>query len=411
MIVVHKPEIKENGNLSRVEYLIEEDQEKKLLYFEFEHQYIDGLTVDRGDGLLTMLFFYAMKRKHNLKFDMPISERLYYQITTYLIDGLHAENPKYEQIEVDAELTGEDYKKHNNRVVGTGMSLGTDSLCTFYTHNYKNKEIDGYKVNLFCFFNVGAFHYGDGRKYKEQNGKSVYEEHKKLVQQFADEVKIPLFVLSSNFAELFPEDHDMVDAMRNCGLVLMFQKMFDVYYYSSAYPINDFHLDPEKGSEYYEIFTLPNLSTNSVTFYSSNSTYDKLRKTIEISKFNLAHKYLNVCTVGIENCGQCAKCTRTMMMIDAANAIDDFSDVFNVSNYKKRKGMLMGYALASRKETHFKELVPVLKKEKKIPFASYFYYIIFAVAKPIEKAMRKLPAEKRRSLVEFSERHHIRVPF
>lgn len=171
-------------------------------------------------------------------------------------------------------------------------------------------------------------HYGDGKKNKNKDGKFIYEEHKKMVQKFADEVGLPLFILNSNFTELFPMDHEMVDVMRNCGAVLMFQKMFDIYYYSSSYPLNDFHLDTEKGSGYYEIYTLPNISTNSTTFYSFNSTYDRLRKTMEKS-------------------------------------------------YKKRKGMLMDYALAFRKETYFKELVPLLKKKKNSFFKLYLFYLFY----------------------------------
>ncbi len=411
MIHVHKPKIEEDKEICRVSYEIEEKGRLKKLFFEFDKKWIWGM-IDRGDHLLVMLFLYAMKVKEDLKFDMPITERLYYQVNTYLIDGLHQENKNYKKIKIYAERTSEDYQKEkeHKKVIGTGMSCGTDSLCTFYTHNYLN-NCEDYKINILAYFNLGAFHYGDGKKNENQEGKCVYEEHKKIVQKFADEVKLPLFILNSNFAELFPMDHDMVDAMRNCGAVLMFQKMFDVYYYSSSYPLNDFYLNPEKGSGYYEIYTLPNISTNSLTFYSSNSTYNKLRKITAISKFAPSYKYLNVCTVKSTNCGQCSKCARTLMMLDAVGKVNKYAEVFDIEKYKKRKAMLMGYALASYKETHFKELVPILKKKRKLPFTSYFYYIIFCLTKPIERIMRKLPPEKRRMLVKFSEKYHIRVPF
>lgn len=410
MIHIHKPKIKENKENCRVLYEIEEKGKLKKLYFEFDKKWLYGM-IERGDHLLVMLLLYAMKKKEDLKFDMPISERLYYQVKTYLMDALHQENKNYKKITIYAELISKDYQKEkeHKKVIGTGMSCGIDSLCTFYTHNYLN-DCEDYKINILGYFNIGAFHYGDGKRNKNQKGKFIYEEHKKMVQRFADEVKLPLFIVDSNFADIFPMDHDKVDAMRNCGVVLMFQKMFDIYYYSSSYSLNDFHLDPEKGSGYYEIYTLPNISTNSVTFYSSNSTYDRLRKTIEIANFDLAYKYLNVCTVGINNCGQCAKCARTLVTLDAINKIDKFSNVFDIDSYKKRKRMLIGYALASHKESYFKELVPILKK-KKILFISYCYCFIFSLLKPVEKLMRKLPAEKRRRLVRFSEKHHIRLPF
>lgn len=382
------------------------------MYFEFDSKYASGLSTDRGDHLLAMLFLYAMQEKQDIKFDMPISERLYYQITTYLIDALHEENPNYAKINVIAELAVSDYVKESseNNVVGTGMSCGVDSFCNYYTHNYKNK-CEEYKINILTFFNIGAFYYGDGKQV-QKNDTFIYYDYKERSQRFADEVGLPLLVVDSNFAELFPQEHISVDAMRNCGVVLMFQKLFDIYYYSSTNSLNEFHLDPGGPSGYYEIYTLPCLTTNSVTFYSSNSSYSRLRKAITISNFDIAQRYLGICTTsGDKNCGKCAKCSRTLLMLDVADKVDAFSEVFDIPQYKKRRNMFCGYALASRKESDFIELVPALKNKKMFSMASYLYYILFVLVKPVEKLMRKLPSEKRRMLVKFAEKAHIRVPY
>lgn len=416
MIHIHRPQIEETTDgICRVIYQIEEDEptspprvNQKNLTFEFDAQYAQYLSIDRGDHLLSMLLLYAMREKQDMKFDMPISERLYYQITTYLIDALHQADPNYAKINVTAELEKSDYVKDPSRrkVVGTGMSCGVDALCTYYTHNYEN-TCEDYKINILTFFNIGAFQYGDGVQVRN------YYADRAWVQQFAEEAGLPLMTVDSNFAELFLHT-SLANAMRNCGVILMFQKLFDVYYHSSTYTLNEFHFDPKIDSAYYEVFLLPCLTTNSTTFYSSNTSYSRFRKTLTISDFEMAHKYLDVCyydSKTTKNCGTCGKCVRTLVTLDAIDKLDDFSELFDLSQYRKRRNMNLGYALASRKESFYREIFPALKSKNNFSLMSYLYCCIFTLAKPMEKWMLGLPPEKRRALVKFAEKMHVRVPY
>lgn len=415
MIRVYRPQIKKAGSdICRLEYQIVCNGEKKKLFFEFPDAYAYGLSIDVGDGILAGIFYYAMERKEDVLFDMPVTERLYYQLTAYLSDALHAADHRFGKIRIKADTVRTSVDRggvESKKYTATGMSLGVDSLCTFYTQNYLYKDMESLNIDMLCLFDAGAFHYGNGGKYREDHGKNVFLEHVKQVERFAQDVKLPVFVVRSNIAELFPQEHMLVHTFRNCAIPLLFQNLFRVYYYSSAFPLDEIGIDPVEDAAHYDIFTLPNLSTDKLLFYSANTTYTRFRKTKQIARFKLAQKYLNVCTVGVKNCGQCAKCARTLMMLEAVGNLEQFGAVFDLDAYKKRKNMQIGYALASRRESHYKELVPFLKKHKKIPKESYLYMLFFKLAKPIEKTMRKMPPETRKRLVLFAQRHNLRVPF
>ena len=67
--------------------------------------------------------------------------------------------------------------------------------------------MENLNIDMLCLFDAGAFHYGNGGKYREDHGKNVFLEHVKQVERFAQDVKLPVFVVRSNIAELFPQEH------------------------------------------------------------------------------------------------------------------------------------------------------------------------------------------------------------
>ena len=55
----------------------------------------------------------------------------------------------------------------------------------------------------------------------------------------------------------------------------------------------------------------------------------------------MAQKHLNVCVnseddhIDATNCGYCSKCLRTLMALESANALQKFSGVFDLQQWKK----------------------------------------------------------------------------
>lgn len=412
MIKIFKPRIEEIDNMCKIIFPIDirGGGSIKELYYIIDKKYKDGLSIDRGDGILVQIFLYAMKAGDDIECELPITERLYYQLKNYLIDALHEADKSWKNINIVADITNEPIRKINDKkIIATGMSCGVDSLCTYYTHNYKmESKIKNYAINLLTFFNVGAFHYGDGETV--DNGKE-YDRHLELAKSFAKEEKLPLMVVNSNLAEVFPMNHEMVCDMRNAGVALLFQRYIDIYYVSSSRPLNSFICDANMGAEGYSIYTLPNVSTDGTLFYSSNSSYTRVRKTKELASFPLAYRYLNVCTINIHNCGKCSKCVRTLTTLDAIGALDKFAGVFDLSQWGKKRNLNIGYAWASKKEKYYNEIYPELKNKHLLSLKALPFFILFKFSKPIEKKLKALPAAKRRKIVAFADRYHIRVPF
>lgn len=408
MIIVKKASVEKMNEKVLVRVPIEIDDEKKALMFTFGQEYEKYLTVDRGDAFLVMLFYYAMSTGHDMTFEMPISARILYQVKNNLIKALHREKSEFKDINIHCDITDEVYEK--GKAIGTGISCGVDSLSSVFFHNYKLSH-DNYKITQFTFFKAGAFNYGDGMEVMNTDGSNAYDTNRARSQRFANEMNIPLLMVDSNIAEIAPFPHELVDATRNNGIVLLFQKLFSVYYYSSTYNLNEFVIGPDKYSGFYEIYILPNISTDNITFYSAMSAFDRFEKTEILAEFDKAHEYLSLCTTGSFNCGVCAKCTYTLLTLDIIGKLELFKDVFDLKKYEKTRAMQIGYAIASRKETYYFDIYPRLIKSGKIPMKSWLYVIGFKIVKPIEFYMRSLSPDRKRKLVAFAKKHNMRVPF
>ena len=56
------------------------------IWVETESDYSSFLCDDRADGFFTICLYRAIKEGYNLRSLVPVSERLYYQASTYLLN-------------------------------------------------------------------------------------------------------------------------------------------------------------------------------------------------------------------------------------------------------------------------------------------------------------------------------------
>ncbi len=70
---------------ARVEVVIHRNNEKKVVWFETEPEYYNSLVVDRVDGIVVAFLPDAIQAGENIESDIPISDKLYYQLTYNLI--------------------------------------------------------------------------------------------------------------------------------------------------------------------------------------------------------------------------------------------------------------------------------------------------------------------------------------
>ena len=130
-----------------------------------------------------------------------------------------------------------------------------------------------------------------------------------------------------------------------------------------------------------------------------------------IKAYAIAHQNLQVCTREGKNCGTCAKCSRTLVELDALDALADFKNVFDLSKYNKTRTLQIGYAIANFKKQYYCDSFPVLKRKKKIPALSWVYAMGFVLLRPLENFLHKLSPDKKRKAVMLAQKFKVYVPW
>ena len=334
MITIKKPTIRVSENKAIFECKLLINNKERILFYEVDKEYQKYLCTERSDAIVIATLHYAMKNNHNIKSEVPITRSLYHNIVTYLIPILSKNSNMLNKIEIDIPLAD---SIPNLGKVGTGMSCGIDSFHTL--KNYLNIENEEMKLTHLCLNNVGSFN-----TYKEKyNGSGSQKARNNLIERskkVADEVGLPLIITNSNVHKIFMDNYYRVHSFANMFSVFMLQKLFGIYYYSSAgfdplhFSVTDtFFLD----SAEYELLIFYVFSTKNLKIYSEGMEKSRLEKTIDIADYDLAQKHLHVCCSDGDNCGTCKKCRRTILALDSIGKLDNFKNIFDISYYRKNK--------------------------------------------------------------------------
>jgi hypothetical protein len=366
MIIINQPKLVKSKRGTRLQAEIEIDGNKESLWYEVEDRFQHYLTYERADAFLVALIPKAIKENHDILVNYWISCKLYYSLKKYLIPTLANIN-KAKNINIHcSKLDSETIK--NKKAVGTGLSCGVDSFSTIYDHNEAECPHE-YGITHLTFFNVGSHGSHGGEKANQ-----LFNERKSIVERCAHELGKDLVIVDSNISELlkipFPETH----TLRSISAALTLQKLFNIYYYSSAVHIKDFKLN-ERSMGHFDIFSLPMLETENISFYSTCSTLSRIDKTKKIADYKIVQKYLNVCVKDGINCGKCFKCLRTLLTLDLLGKLDSYKSIFNMKNYFNERENYIAQVISNHKEDIlmqelYKEMV---HSDFKIPSRSKFY--------------------------------------
>jgi len=335
MMVINRPTVRDCESGIRVESVISTNGKSSTAYFEVDEEYRDYLCDDRADSFLVAFLFYALTLGTDIHVKAPVSQALLYQIESSLIDFLVAIYPerKFRRIRISSDSLAEPCVTQG--AVGTGVSCGIDSLTTIFRHH--QHEMPGMRLTHLCFFDTGSH----GRL-DDMRSLQLFEFRKRLATDFSHEIGLPLVEVRSNLSELIPLPFAITHTYLNCAAVLALQRLFSTYYYSSGSTALGFlktNVDPA----YYDIYLLPLLSSRSVRFYSSEENLGRYQKTKVVVSNRLSHKYLNVCNATGENCGNCNKCIRALITLDALGVIDNFGSVFDLNAYRKKRNSYLSY--------------------------------------------------------------------
>lgn len=310
------------------------------LWFAVPVDYKDYLCADRSDAFVVAMLWYAMITGSDIETEAPMSEKMHFHITRYLIPALCTEQNGFRRIKISGPTTYEPCK--NIGGVGTGMSCGVDS---FYTmHEYLREDTPKkYRLTHLAYFNMGAIFHPNRSEKKEYTLKEFYEttdrmseEKMENARQVAEQAGLPLVYVKSNMDEdYYRGAYGYTGVYRNCAMALSLQGLFSVYYNSSGGWPGYFDLSITEGSQHYEALLCTCLSTESLSFILSDYA-TRLEKTITIADDKLAQKYLDVCFC-FNSCGKCSKCIRTLITLDVIDKVDSFSNIFDVDYFKAHR--------------------------------------------------------------------------
>ena len=350
MITIRKPEIFEHNGKVRIQNIIDIEtgngKESKNLYFDIGPEFAQYLCPERSDAYVIGLLNYAMRNKHDITCEVPMTERLYYQITTYLIPTLSNHSKVLHPTAILTALERESIA--NAGAVGTGMSCGVDSLHVMAAQyaaqesGHSKESGDQYLPNgepivtHLVHANVGAHGIGE-------RARILYPGVEANASNFANEAGLPIINIDSNWAEFIWDGYltqAWMHPYSNCMVVYLLQKLWNTWLYaSSGVAFSEFNVinTEERKPCRHELLLFDCFSTDRLKIYTEGGTKTRLQKMQTVVNYPLSKKYLNVCWLTSSNCSRCAKCSYTLVILDALNQLDEFSSVFDIAYYKANR--------------------------------------------------------------------------
>ena len=207
-IIISKPYIKEEKSeifgesvklCAMVKMLNPNNQklEEKECYFEFEKKYKKYICFERSDAFVMGLISSAMELGMDIEFEMPISERLYYQLTNYYIPMISENNAKYPMYNIKLIGPTDNTVIKNEGAVATGCSGGVDSFYTILKYSKNNCDLKNYQLTHLVYSSSGTLDKNSERM--KNNFKNVLSE----ITKIAEECNLETIACFNNLNEFY----------------------------------------------------------------------------------------------------------------------------------------------------------------------------------------------------------------
>ncbi|MBD5559072.1 MAG: hypothetical protein HDQ87_01735 [Clostridia bacterium] len=378
MLKISKTYLEQKGDSTRLCADVSIGAREATLWFAVDSIHADWLALGRADGFVMALLPGAMRGKHDIVCEDPMSERLHGQLVRGLIPALTFAGGQYHPIQITAPLTSE--KLLNGGAVGTGFSGGADCLYTVMSHGRDSVL----PLTHIAVFNNG--HMGNGL----QAGRNLFRIACEHAQRFALEQSLQMVALDSNIYDTLSDRGLDVYSFRNyaCGLVL--GQLFSVYLLSSGHDAAHFALDLHNSATF-DLLTARCASTESLSFYHAGEEMTRVQKLIELAEWEPSWRWLHPCfRQGPDqpNCGHCKKCIRDMSTLYALKRLDRYRAVYDVDDFVRNLPQRMGVLLAHSDAHLYAEAIELLM-ERNIPIPPQAY----AYERQFRIAMKQLQAQ------------------
>ena len=327
---ISQPKLVRQDDLVVYQVTVQSSLGERTLRYELGEKYADLLS-DRADAALVALLLPAMKLGEDIELESPISEKLYYTLSSayqgllrYIIPGLKAIAIHPESLENSPP---------NPSGVMTGFSGGIDAFCTLADHFYNDQIPDSFRITHLIFNNVGSHSSG---------GEKLFRSRYQRLLPLAQKLDLPFIAINSNLEELYRDvaiTFRMSSVARNMSVALLFQEGIGKYLYASGYQYIQLNTQPNVTGimAYWEPIAVPLLSTDRMELLSVGHEYTRVEKTLRVAEIEDSYTWLDICSTNklAGNCGACKKCLQTQLTLDIAGQLDRYAAAFNLDRYRQ----------------------------------------------------------------------------
>lgn len=407
-IVIGKLEIekKSENSFSLISLIVRENSEKNggvddfLLRFNYnvDKQYIES---DVADSVLVAILPYAMEYGYDtIETIDPITSELFYHLTVNVIPVLTKNKKYFHNVKIEANGGIIEYKSDTKPTkIATGCSCGVDSFYTILSNlkSEANNITSDVSLTDLVLINSGACSWEGG-----ETSKKWFDIELRRAERVANELKLGLIAIDTNLMEFYKCSHEHSNFMRMIGTLLGIRKLIKRYYIASGYTLDLFSFGDDDGT--YQYFLTDELSNSNNKFITSALYENRYEKTKYISTYEVARDNLSVCWNGGNNCGKCEKCLRTLGAIDALNRLDDYSNAFDIEQYKNKRVKNIGLMLLNKNKHpgDYTFLKDIKKNDSKIYKKAEIYFWLklkpYDCVKKMAKAIIKKDSKLYRKL-------------
>lgn len=332
------PNLEIRGEKTRIVAQVDVGNGAVDLWFEFDARYTQWAVPERSDAFVLMLMEYALWAGVDMVCEAPVTDRLLYQLNEVLMPQMAVFTDEYSHARVVADPAPEVEPVADG--VGTGLSCGVDSFYTIYRH------LDGGYGRLTCllFNNVGALTKDPSR------AEGIFEKKRVRFEDVAAELGLPLVAVNTSMLEVLrgcPDGVTQPGAIKNAACLYALKRGFSAYWVSSGCATGDFRYTFEDNDPYLPMITQA-VTLGELVVLPCGTEVPRIEKLRAIANESVVRRHLSVCSG--ENCGRCAKCTRTMFELYSLGMLNDFKDVFDVEWFRRHLVGRLAYSLADPTE-------------------------------------------------------------
>lgn len=338
MIIINEPKLTKENKKIRISSEIEINNNKTVLWFEFDDRFSKYIVKDRCDAFLIAVLPMALRMKKDIICNSTVSEELLHNLRKQLIPALTKGSVEFYKTRISADINKKDIQ--TAEAVGTGLSLGVNSLhvlSQYLEPEYPDSKLTHVLINDYLQPLI------DGAD--ELNASANKQVLKSI--ELAQELDLYYVHVKTNLLKDFDYNYSLDHIYSDIAPVFVLQKLFKYYFIgSSGWDYNHFTLKygEKRDCSFFGLLISSSLSISNIKIYLEGGEKDYLEKIEDILHFAPAQRYLHSCARSeSKNCNSCYKCKRALLALDALDRVDYFSQVYDTEYYKKNRLSYISY--------------------------------------------------------------------